>query len=83
MGVHPPDDRGVEADSAGENEVPAVAAPQVDPAGPEVVGQRDQVLRSVDDVIRDAGRPAHDLGQASGQYGNGNVGAGKPVGDLA
>ena len=56
MGVDPLGRRRVEAGAAGEDEVAAVGEPEVDPARLEVVGEAEQVLGRVDDVVGDPER---------------------------
>ena len=60
VGVHALGGRGVEPGAAGEDEVAPVGESQVDLPGREAVGQAEQVLGGVDDVVGDAesaGRP--------------------------
>ena len=82
VGVDALDDRGVEPGAAGEDEAAPVGDPEVDAAGAEVVGEPEQVLGRVDDVVGDPERAADDVGRAARQHGDGDVGAGEPVGDL-
>ena len=46
----------------------AVGEAQVHLAGAEVVGQGEQVLGRVDDVVRDPQRAADDVGGAPGEH---------------
>ena len=55
---------------------------EVDLARRPVVGQRQQVLGRVDDVVGDAEGAADDVGRAARQHRDRHVGAGKPVDDL-
>ena len=82
MGVDPLDHGCVQPDPAREDEAAAVATAEVDLAGPEVVGEPDQVLGGVDHIIGDAERPADHIGRSAGKDGDGHVGPGQPVGHL-
>ena len=53
VGVDPPDHGGVDPDPAGEDEMAAVDLAEVDPARRPLVGQRQQVLGGVDNVVGD------------------------------
>ena len=55
---------------------------EVDLARLPVVGQRQQVLGRVDDVVGDAQRAADDVGRAARQHRDRDVGPREPVGDL-
>src|SRR3954468_18249030 len=55
---------------------------EVDFPGRPVVGQGEQVLGRVDDVVRDPQGAADDVGRTPGQHRDGNVGSGESVGDL-
>ena len=67
MGVDALDDGRVDPDPAGEDEVALVDDAEVDLARRPVVGQREQVLGRVDDVVGDAERAADDVGRAARQ----------------
>ena len=69
----------VEACPAGEDEAAAVGDPEVDRAGPEVVGQAEQVLGRVDDVVGDPEGARDHVGRAAGEDGYRDVGAGEAV----
>ena len=60
----------------------AVGDAEVDPARLEIVGEPEQVLGGVDDVVRDPERAADDVGRAAGQDGDRDVGSREPVRDL-
>ena len=79
MRVDPLDDAGVEPDARGEHEVAAVDDARVDPPRLEVVGDPQQVLGRVDDVVRDAEHPAEDVGRAARQAGQRRVRADEAV----
>ena len=82
VGVDPLDHGRVDPDPAGEDEVAVVDHAEVDLARRPLVGQRQQVLGRVDDVVGDAERAADDVGRAAGQHRDRHVGAGEAVGDL-
>ena len=68
--------------AAGEDEAAAVGDPEVDLARLEAVGEPEQVLGRVDDVVGDPERAGDDVGRAAGQDRDRDVGAGEAVGDL-
>ena len=80
--VDPLDHGGIDAGTAGEDEVAVVDQTEVDLPGAEVVGQRQQVLGRVDHVVGDAERAADHVGIAAGQEGHRDVSAGEAVDDL-
>src|ERR671918_276352 len=81
-GVRAPCDGGGEPDAAGKDEVAPVATAQVDPAGPEVVREPDQMLSGVHDVIWNPQRAADDVGGTAREDRDRDIGPGEPIGDL-
>ena len=73
---------GVEPGAAREDELSSVCDPQVDLARAEVVGEAQQVLGRVDDVVRDPEGPAHHVGRPPREARHRHVGARESVGHL-
>ena len=82
VGVDPLHHGGVDPDPAGEDEMAPVDGAEVDPARRPFVGQRQQVLGRVDDVVGDAEGAADDVGRAARQHRDRHVGPGEPVDHL-
>ena len=72
----------VQPDPGREDEVALARPAQVHPPRVEVVGQPEQVLGGVHDVVGDSERAAPDVGGAARQAGERRVGAHQPVGGL-
>src|SRR5207248_8968849 len=80
--VDPLDDTRVEPHPAGEDEATLVGHAEVDPPGPEVVGQAEQVFGGVHHVVGDAEGAGDDVGRAARQHRDRNIGPGQSVRDL-